>query len=82
MGSTVEQELMFQVRELRRELAEIRGLIQQERPQLLKDVEVARMLGIGRSTVWSRLKEGRLPQPVRLGTETRWRLADIQRLAA
>jgi len=47
--------------------------------ELLTDVQVAKTLGIGRSSVWRHLANGKLPQPVRLfGGTTRWRLTDIK----
>lgn len=47
---------------------------------MLRVQEVADMLGIGRSTVWANVKDGRLPAPVKIGGATRWRLADLQPL--
>lgn len=73
-------ELITQLRDIRRELSELRRMVEAQRPQLLKDTEVAELLGIGKSTVWARMKAGQLPQPVRLGRETRWKLADIREM--
>lgn len=51
--------------------------------RLLTDHQVAAALGLGRSTVWRWVTEGRLPQPVRLsGKCTRWRAADIEAFVA
>jgi excisionase family DNA binding protein len=47
---------------------------------LLRVQEVAAMLGIGRSSVWAKVKNGRLPEPIKIGGSTRWRLADLQPL--
>jgi predicted DNA-binding transcriptional regulator AlpA len=40
--------------------------------------EAARMLSIGRSTFWAQVKARRLPQPVKIGGATRWRVADLR----
>jgi excisionase family DNA binding protein len=47
---------------------------------LLRVQEVAAMLGIGRSSVWAKVKNGKLPEPIKIGGSTRWRLADLQPL--
>jgi len=45
----------------------------------LRDWEVAKAFGIGRSTLWDWVKEGILPQPVRFGRRTtRWPGAEIE----
>ena len=46
---------------------------------LLLDVkQVANLLNIGVSTVWSLVKEGRFPEPIRLTAKcSRWRRVDI-----
>ena len=46
---------------------------------LIPDKEAAAMLSIGRSTFWREVAAGNLPQPVRIGGATRWRLADLRR---
>lgn len=46
--------------------------------KLLKDSEVADMLGCSKCTVWRRAADGRIPSPVKLGGLTRWRAADIE----
>lgn len=46
---------------------------------LIPDKEAAAMLSIGRSTFWREVAAGRLPQPVKIGGVTRWRLADLRR---
>ena len=40
--------------------------------------EAAEMLSIGRSTFWREVKTGTLPKPIKLGSITRWRVADLQ----
>jgi predicted DNA-binding transcriptional regulator AlpA len=42
-------------------------------------IEGARMLSIGHSTFWRAVGTGMLPQPVRIGGLTRWRVADLIR---
>ena len=50
-----------------------------ETPRLLRDRQVAGLLGISRSFVWVLVKKKRLPQPIRLSRKmTVWRLTDIQ----
>jgi predicted DNA-binding transcriptional regulator AlpA len=45
----------------------------------LRDWEVAKAFGIGRSTLWTWVKEGILPQPVRFGMRTtRWPSEEIE----
>ena len=44
---------------------------------LLRDKEVARMLGIGPASVWRMSARGDIPKPVKLGGSTRWRTSDI-----
>lgn len=45
----------------------------------LRDIEVAIRYGISRSTIWRWLKQGRFPQPIKLGAaSTRWRLSDLE----
>lgn len=46
---------------------------------LVPDKQAAEMLSIGRSTFWREVKAGNLPQPVKIGGVTRWRLADLRR---
>jgi len=46
---------------------------------LLVDVRVlARLLHLGRATIWRQLATGRLPAPVRIGRSVRWRKAEIE----
>lgn len=46
---------------------------------LIKDKDAAAMLDMGRSTFWANVKAGNLPQPVKIGGLTRWRVADLLR---
>lgn len=46
---------------------------------LVRDKDAAKMLSIGCSTFWREVKLGNLPQPVKIGGVTRWRLADLRR---
>jgi excisionase family DNA binding protein len=52
------------------------------RPLLLSAGEVARVLGVSTRTLWRLQSGGRLPEPVRLGGSTRWRVSDIERWVA
>jgi len=48
-----------------------------EPPLLLTPAQVARMLGVGRRTLYSLLHAGKLPPSYRLGGERVWRRDDI-----
>ncbi|MDM0007166.1 AlpA family transcriptional regulator [Variovorax sp. J22G73] len=45
---------------------------------LVPAVEAAKMLSIGRSTFWNKVKLKQLPQPVKIAGVTRWRISDLQ----
>ena len=38
---------------------------------------VARMMGVSERTLWRLLSGHKLPQPVRIGRNTRWRLSEV-----
>jgi predicted DNA-binding transcriptional regulator AlpA len=40
--------------------------------------EAARLLAIGVSTLWAKVKKGELPKPIKIGGATRWRLDDLR----
>jgi predicted DNA-binding transcriptional regulator AlpA len=40
--------------------------------------EAAKMLSMGRSTFWKAVKDKLLPEPVKIGGLTRWRVSDLQ----
>lgn len=44
---------------------------------LVTDTEAARLFAIGRSTFWANVRKGLLPQPIKIGGATRWRLSDL-----
>jgi predicted DNA-binding transcriptional regulator AlpA len=47
--------------------------------QYLSVKSLAHRYDIATSTVWLRLKQGKLPQPIKLhGTSTRWKLSDLK----
>ena len=46
---------------------------------LVNDKGAAQMLDMGRSTFREHVRCGLLPQPVRIGGLTRWRVADLRR---
>ncbi len=48
-------------------------------PLLLDAAAVARRLGVSKATVWRLRDSGRLPQPVKVGSLTRWRAAELGR---
>ena len=43
-------------------------------PKLITIDELASMLGMSKRTVWRLLSAGQIPEPIRLGGCTRWRL--------
>jgi excisionase family DNA binding protein len=45
--------------------------------QLLRDREVAEMLGIHKVTVWRMAASGELPKPVKFGHNSRWHISDV-----
>lgn len=51
-------------------------------PMLLTDRAVGALLGLSKSTVWEWTRKGKLPQPVRMGSCTRWRRSDIEKFVA
>jgi len=52
----------------------------QTEDRLLRDKQVLEIIPMSRAAWWTGVREGRFPQPVRLGRITCWRLSDIQRL--
>jgi len=46
---------------------------------LVDDKGAAAMLDMGRSTFREKVRIGLMPQPVRIGGLTRWRVADLRR---
>ena len=45
---------------------------------LLRDKEVARMIGVSRSTLWRLVRADLFPPPIRVGTRAvRWRLSEV-----
>lgn len=45
---------------------------------LVPAVEAARMLSMGRSTFWNKVKLRQLPQPEKVAGLTRWRVSDLR----
>jgi predicted DNA-binding transcriptional regulator AlpA len=45
---------------------------------LIPVTAVAKRCGCSVATVWRRVKDGALPQPIRLGGITRWEAAEIE----
>ena len=45
---------------------------------LVPAAEAAEMLSMGRSTFWNKVKENKLPQPMKVAGLTRWRVSDLQ----
>lgn len=51
-------------------------------PLLVRVDQVAAMLAISRRTVWSRVKAGKLPGPIKWNGLTVWKVKDLQEFAA
>ncbi|MDT0581440.1 helix-turn-helix transcriptional regulator [Brumicola blandensis] len=48
--------------------------------QFLSVKSIAHRYDIAISTVWLRVKEGKIPKPIKLhGTSTRWKLEDLEK---
>ena len=45
---------------------------------LVPAVEAAKMLSMGRSTFWNKVKLKQLPEPVKIAGLTRWRVSDLR----
>ena len=50
--------------------------------EFLRDRDVAARYDITRAAVWRLTKRGELPEPLRIGGVTRWRLEDLERREA
>ena len=47
-------------------------------PILISAEELASLMQVSERTLWRLLSAGKVPQPVRIGRNTRWRLAEIR----
>lgn len=45
---------------------------------LISDKDVAEMIGGSRATVWRRVKDGVLPEPIKFGGMTRWIQSEVE----
>lgn len=48
--------------------------------QLLTAGQIRELLGISQPTMWRRVKDGTIPDPVLIGGLKRWRRSDIKQL--
>lgn len=46
-------------------------------PVLIDAEGLARMMDVSERTLWRLLSGGKVPRPVRIGRNTRWRLAEV-----
>lgn len=53
-----------------------------EQKILVPAKEAAELLSMGKSTFFREVAKGVLPAPVKIGSLTRWRVADLQRCVA
>ncbi|MBN8625036.1 MAG: helix-turn-helix domain-containing protein [Planctomycetes bacterium] len=47
-------------------------------PLLIQADELATLLNVSERTLWRLLSAGKIPEPVRLGRSTRWRLDQVR----
>jgi prophage regulatory protein len=47
-------------------------------PQLINAEELAQLMQVSERTLWRLVSGGKVPQPVRIGRSTRWRLAEVK----
>jgi len=55
------------------------GAVQSTEPKLITVRELSGLLGMSKRTIWRLLSAGQVPQPVRIGRSTRWRLDEVRR---
>jgi predicted DNA-binding transcriptional regulator AlpA len=46
--------------------------------ELLRDTDVAAMIGISRATLWRWMGAGQIPAPIRIGGVTRWWRSEVE----
>ena len=47
-------------------------------PKMITAEDLANLMQISERTLWRLLSGGKIPQPVRIGRNTRWRLAEVE----
>lgn len=47
-------------------------------PILISADELAKLMQVSERTLWRLLSAGKVPQPVRIGRNTRWRYAEVR----
>jgi len=50
--------------------------------QLISDLEAAKLLGCGRSTLWRWAANGTIPKPLKIGGMSRWKYSDFEAIIA
>jgi predicted DNA-binding transcriptional regulator AlpA len=45
---------------------------------LVRQPTVQALFGVSHSTLWRRVRSGALPQPVKVGAATRWRVGELR----
>lgn len=48
---------------------------------LIPALEAAKLLSMGKSTFWREVAKGTVPAPIKIGSLTRWRVADLHQFA-
>ena len=46
-------------------------------PLLISAEELAKLMHVSERTLWRLLSAGKVPKPVRIGRNTRWKLAEV-----
>jgi excisionase family DNA binding protein len=46
-------------------------------PLLISAEELAKLMHVSERTLWRLLSAGKVPRPVRIGRNTRWKLAEV-----
>ncbi len=54
----------------------------EQHERLLTYDEVGRRLGLGRTALWALVRDGKFPEPLRIGRARRWRECDVDRWIA
>lgn len=61
------------------------SLGEQRPPQterLIRDTDGAEILGCSKATFWRLVGKGDIPQPIKIGGMSRWKVSDVQALIA
>jgi len=54
-----------------------RNTLSSDALQLVRPAELAKLLGVSRTSLWAWRKAGHFPEPIRLGSCLGWRLSEL-----